>query len=72
MKSRQEARLTYYEGVRQGALDHFKATEEGPRKLEGVSPEKLDKLLADLRGKHKNLLKRIDRLIEKARLGDER
>jgi hypothetical protein len=69
MDNKRAARLTYYEGVRQATLDHIKTTEEGIRKLEGVKPAKIEKLIADLHEQHEKLLRRIDRHIkdEKAR-----
>ena len=37
MKNKREARVAYYEGIRRATLDHFRVTEEGLRKLAGVS-----------------------------------
>lgn len=64
MNNKREARLQYYQGVRQATLDHIKKTEEGLRNLQGVKPEKIEKLVADLHKQHEKLLKRIDREIK--------
>jgi hypothetical protein len=63
------ARVAYYEGIRQAALEQFKATEDGLRRLEGVDVRKIEKVVADVHKRHEKLLKRIDRQIkeEKAR-----
>ena len=62
--NKRAARLEYYGGVRQGMLEHIDLTEEKLRKLEGVQPAKIEKLVADLRKTHDKLLKRIDRHIK--------
>jgi hypothetical protein len=54
-------RLEYYEGVRQGMMEHIQVTENNLRNLEGVKPGKLEKLMADLHKTHEKLLERIDR-----------
>lgn len=64
MNNKRAARLAYYEGVKQATLEHIKATEESLRKLEGVKPAKIEKLVADLQQTHEKLLKRIDRHIK--------
>jgi hypothetical protein len=64
MNNKREARLRYYEGVRNATLEHIKATEEGLRKLEGIKPAKIEELISDLRKRHEKLLKRIDRYIK--------
>jgi hypothetical protein len=64
MNNKRAVRLKYYEGIRQATLDHIKATEDGVRKLEGVKPAKIEKLMADVHKKHEKLLERIDRLIK--------
>jgi len=65
VNDKREARLKYYEGIRQATLDHIKATEDGLRKLEGVKPAKIEKLVADIHKQHERLLKRIDRRIKR-------
>lgn len=67
MNSKREARLKYYEGVKEATLQHMQATEESLRKLQGVTPEKIETLVADLKKQHKKLLKRIDRNIKDER-----
>ncbi len=67
MNSKREARLNYYEGVREATLEHIKATEEGLRKLEGLRPAAIEKLVADVHKRHEKLLRRIDRHIEQER-----
>jgi hypothetical protein len=64
MTDKHEARLSYYEGVRQAMLKHFEATEDGLRKLEGVKLAKIEKLIPDLRKRHDKLLTRVDRQIK--------
>ena len=64
MKNKREARVAYYEGIRRATLDHFRVTEEGLRKLAGVSQSQTEKLVADLQKQHDKLLKRIDRRIK--------
>lgn len=54
------ARLSYYEGVRRGMLEHVKATEDGLRNLVDVDPAKIEKLIADVHKRHKELLRQID------------
>ena len=63
------ARIGYYEGIRQAALEHFDVTEKGLRKLKGMDASKIEKLVADVHKRHEKLLSRIDGLIkdEKAR-----
>lgn len=69
MNNKRDARLNYYEGIRQAMMEHIKTTEEGIRNLEGVKSSKIEKLVADIHKEHEKLLKRIDREIrqEKAR-----
>ena len=62
--NKRAARLEYYERVREGMLEHVKVTEDKLRKLEGVKPAKIEKLVADLRKTHEKLLRRIDRRIK--------
>jgi ferritin-like metal-binding protein YciE len=66
VKDKRTARLSYYEGIKQAASDHLKTTEEGLRKLEGVSPTKVETIVADLHKAHRKLLKRLDRQIKEA------
>ena len=66
MKNKREARVAYYEGIKQATLEHIRATEEGLRKLEDVPPNKTEGLVADVRKHHGKLLKRIDRHIKEA------
>jgi hypothetical protein len=68
MNNKREARLRYYEGVRNATLEHIKATEEGLRKLEGIKPAKIEALISDLRRRHEKLLKRIDRHIKEEKI----
>ena len=65
MPNKREVRLQYYEGIRQATLEHIKATEEALRKLEGLKPEKIDKLVASVQKEHAKLLERIDRQIRR-------
>jgi hypothetical protein len=64
MEDKRAARLAYYEGIKQAALEQFKITEEGLRNLEGLQPAHIEKLVADLHKRHLKLLKRIDLQIE--------
>jgi hypothetical protein len=64
VKTKREARIAYYEGVKQATLDHIKVTEEGLRNLKDMSSEKIDKLVADIHKRHVKLLKRIDGYIK--------
>jgi hypothetical protein len=59
--------MQYYEGVREAMLEHVRTTEEGIRKLEGVEPAKIEKLVADVHKRHEKLLKRVDRQIDHAK-----
>jgi hypothetical protein len=61
--SKREARLAYYEGVRQAMVDHATVTENGLRKLKGVPPLRIERLVADVHRRHLKLLRRIDQLI---------
>lgn len=69
MADKRAARVAYYQGIRDAALEQFRATEEGLRKLEGLKPSQIEKLVADVHKRHEKLLKRIDRYLkeEKAR-----
>jgi hypothetical protein len=58
------ARIGYYEGIRTAALEHFKITEEGLRKLKDMDASKVEKLVADVHKRHEKLLNRIDGLIK--------
>jgi hypothetical protein len=58
------ARIAYYEGIKQAALEHFKATEESLRKLKELKAGQAEKLIADLQKRHEKLLKRIDQHIK--------
>ena len=61
MNDTRTARVIYYEGIRLAAQDQFKITEDGIRKLEGLKPAQVEKLVADVHKRHEKLLKRIDR-----------
>lgn len=72
MNNKRAARRAYYEGIRTSMLEHVKLTEEGLRRLEGVKPAKIEKIVADLHKHHeKKLLRRIDRHIEEAKVRDD-
>ena len=64
MKNKRDARLAYYEGIKQATFEHIKATEASIRKLKDVPPEKIEKLVAAVHKRHMELLKRIDRHIK--------
>ena len=64
MKTKREARVAYFEGIKQATVDHMRVTEEGLRKLEDVPPNKIERLVADLQKQHAKLLKRIDRRLK--------
>lgn len=63
--NKRSARLAYYEGMRNAAEEQFKLTEDGIRKLEGLSPTQIEKIVADLHKRHEKLLNRIDGYIQK-------
>lgn len=64
MKDKRKARIAYYEGIRQAALEQFRVTEEGLRKLEGLKPTQIERIVADVHKRHQKLLKRIDEHLE--------
>jgi hypothetical protein len=64
VKDKRAARIAYYEGIRRAALEQFKTTEEGLRKLEGLKPGQTEKLIADVHKRHEKILKRIDQYIK--------
>lgn len=67
MKNKREARLRYYEGIREARLEQINTTEESIRKLEEITAKKAEKLMAGLCKQHKQLLSRIDRRIKAER-----
>ena len=71
MNNKRAALAAYYEGIRTAMLEHIKVTEEGLRRLEGVKPAKVEKMVADLHKHHEKLLRRIDRHIEEAKVRDD-
>jgi hypothetical protein len=64
VNNKREARIAYYEGIKQATLDHIKVTEDGLRNLKDVSSEKIEKLVADVHKRHLKLLKHIEQLIK--------
>jgi hypothetical protein len=64
VKDKRAARVTYYEGIKRAAVEQFKTTEEGLRKLQGLKPGQAEKLIADVHKRHEKLLKRIDQYIK--------
>lgn len=69
MKDKKSARAAYYDGIKQAAVDQFKITEENLRKLKGLRPDQVERLIADVHKRHEKLLKRIDRHIKQQTQG---
>jgi hypothetical protein len=61
-----DARLKFYEGVREATLEHLKATEDSLRRLEGVEPAKIAELISELNRLNQKMMDRIDRYIRAA------
>lgn len=60
MTDERPTRLSRFEGARSATVEHFEATETGLRKLDGVKPVDLEKILAGVRKQRETLLDRID------------
>ncbi len=71
MNNKHAARVSYYEGIRRAAEEQFRATEDGLRKLEGLKPSQIEKLVADVHKRHEKLLNRIDRQLREARAHED-
>lgn len=64
MNDKRLARMAYYNGFRQAAVDQFKITEEKLRNLSGLKPDQVEHLVADVHKRHEKLLSRIDCYID--------
>lgn len=71
MSNKHAARVSYYLGIRRAAEEQFRATEDGLRKLEGLKPSQVEKLVADVHKRREKLLNRIDRQLREARAHDD-
>lgn len=60
MTDKHQARLTYLGKVRSAMVELRTDTEEGLRKLPGLSDAKLGKLIASVEKRHAKMLKKID------------
>jgi hypothetical protein len=61
MSKKREARIAYYQGLKEALSQHIAETEKGLRALPGLSAKKIDKLVATVRKQHAKLSSRIDR-----------
>lgn len=71
MADKGTARVTFYEGIRQAAVDQFATTEENLRKLEGLKPPQIENLIADVHKRHEEMLRRIEHHIREERVREE-
>ncbi len=71
MGDKRTARTTFYEGIRQAAANEFATTEENLRKLEGLKPPQIENLIADVRKRHEEMLRRIEHHIREERAREE-
>jgi len=69
MNDRRKPGPGYYEGVRSAMLEHMKITEEGLRRLDGLTPTKVEELVVGIHERHEKLLRRIDGRIREEELG---
>lgn len=61
MKHIAAAPTAYYQAIMQAAEEQFELTEHKLRRLEGLKPAQIDKLVDVVHGRHEKLLKRIER-----------